>query len=77
MNIVLTLVVGLTALEWTLVFTLGAIYFVLMFTLAVITWRKGRKALAIIGIILPLLWIIGAMLPTKEGVHYKGPMDYH
>lgn len=66
----------MTVLEWTLVFTLGAIYIALLLTVAVITFRKGHVVLGIIGIFLPVLWLIGAMLPPKPGSNYDGPMGY-
>jgi len=41
------------------------IWIVLLITCGVLTWRKGHLALFIIGIFLPVLWIIGAVLPPK------------
>ena len=41
----------------------GLLYFVLLVTLGVITLRKGHWVLFIFGIILPLLWLIGAVMP--------------
>lgn len=43
--------------------TLMVIYLVLLFTLAVLTFRKGHWILGLIGIIFPLLWVVGALLP--------------
>jgi hypothetical protein len=45
---------------------LGILYFVLMITLGVITIRKGNWVMFIIGIFIPLLWIIGALMPPKN-----------
>jgi hypothetical protein len=45
---------------------LGVIYLVLLFTLAVMTFRKGHWVLGLIGFILPILWLIGAVLPDKR-----------
>ena len=45
---------------------LGLLYFVLMITLGIITIRKGHWVLFIIGIFIPLLWIIGALIPPKN-----------
>ena len=39
------------------------IWIVLLITCGVLTWRKGHLALFIIGIFLPLLWLIGAVIP--------------
>ncbi len=47
---------------------LGAVYVVLMVTLGIISIRKGHWVMFIIGIFIPLFWIIGAMLPpTARG----------
>lgn len=46
---------------------LGAIYFVLLITLGIISIRKGHWVMFIIGIFIPLFWIIGALLPPKRG----------
>jgi len=45
----------------------GAIYIVLMVTLGVLSIRKGHWVMFIVGIFIPLFWIIGAMLPPKRG----------
>lgn len=47
--------------------TLMIIYLVLLFTLAVLTFRKGHWILGLIGIIFPLLWVVGALLPDTRG----------
>jgi hypothetical protein len=47
---------------------LGAVYVVLMVTLGIIAIRKGHWVMFIIGIFMPLFWVIGAMLPpTARG----------
>jgi hypothetical protein len=45
----------------------GAIYIVLLITLGVIAIRKGHWVMFIIGIFIPLFWIIGALLPPTRG----------
>jgi hypothetical protein len=45
----------------------GAIYIVLLITLGVIAIRKGHWIMFIIGIFIPLFWIIGALLPPTRG----------
>ena len=45
---------------------LGAIYFVLLVTLGIMSIRKGHWVMFIIGIFIPLFWIIGALLPPKS-----------
>ena len=47
-------------------FILGAIYFVLLITLGVISIRKGHWVMFIVGIFIPLFWIIGALLPSRR-----------
>jgi hypothetical protein len=47
-------------------FILGIIYFVLLITLGILSIRKGHWVMFIIGIFIPLFWIIGALLPSRE-----------
>jgi hypothetical protein len=47
------------------------LYLVLLFTLAVVTFRKGHWVLGIIGIFIPLLWLVGAVLPARRGTAYS------
>ena len=48
-------------------FTGGIIlYLVLLFTLAALTFRKGHWVLGVIGIVFPVLWLIGAVLPDRR-----------
>jgi len=42
---------------------LGIIYVVLLITLGIVSLRKGHWVMFIIGIVIPLFWIIGAVLP--------------
>jgi hypothetical protein len=46
---------------------LGALYFVLMVTLGVMSIRKGHWVMFIIGIFIPLFWVIGGLMPPKRG----------
>jgi hypothetical protein len=46
--------------------TLGIIYLVLLLTLAVLSFRKGHWVLGLIGFVFPLLWVIGAILPSRH-----------
>lgn len=46
---------------------LGAIYVVLMITLGITSIRKGHWIMFLIGIVIPLFWIIGALLPPTRG----------
>jgi hypothetical protein len=43
----------------------GILYFVLLVTLGILTIRKGHWVMFIIGIFLPLFWIIGALMPRR------------
>jgi hypothetical protein len=46
---------------------LGALYLALFVALGLATLRKGHYVLFFVGIILPFLWIIGALLgPTRS-----------
>jgi hypothetical protein len=48
----------------------GGLYFLfwisIMVTLGVTTLRKGHWVFFILGIFLPLFWLIGAVLPPKQ-----------
>jgi hypothetical protein len=48
----------------------GGLYFLfwisIMITLGVTTLRKGHWVFFILGIFLPLFWLIGAVLPPKQ-----------
>jgi hypothetical protein len=44
----------------------GILYFILLVTLGIITIRKGHWIMFIVGIFIPLFWIIGALLPPAE-----------
>jgi hypothetical protein len=48
-----------------MVFILGVIYVVLLITLGVISLRKGHWVMFIIGLFIPLFWIIGAVIPRR------------
>ena len=41
------------------------IYLALAVTLGVMTLRKGHWVMFILGIFLPIFWLIGAMIPPK------------
>lgn len=45
---------------------LGAVlYVVLLVTLGLMTLRKGHWVMFIIGIFLPIFWLIGAVIPPR------------
>jgi hypothetical protein len=45
---------------------LAILYVVLLVTLGILTIRKGHWVMFIVGFVLPLFWIIGALLPPKR-----------
>lgn len=45
--------------------TLGIIYLVLLVTCGIVSFRKGHWVLGLLGFLIPILWIIGAILPSK------------
>jgi hypothetical protein len=45
---------------------LAVLYLVLLLTLAVLSFRKGHWVLGLIGFVFPVLWVIGAILPSRR-----------
>ena len=43
----------------------GVLYAILLLTLGIVTIRKGHWVMFILGIFLPLFWIIGALMPPR------------
>ena len=41
------------------------LYLILIFTLGLTTLRKGHWVMFIIGIFVPLFWLIGALIPSR------------
>jgi len=60
----------MTFFEWLLGIIFLSFYFMCLFTVCLMTFRKGYFILAIIGIFLPFLWLIGAFLPAKPGSQF-------
>jgi hypothetical protein len=60
-----------TPLEWILSTTLFMLYLFCLFTVCALTFRKGYTLLGIIGIFVPFLWLIGAVLPAKRGSSFE------
>ena len=56
----------MSGLDWALTFTLGILYIALLFTVAVMSFRKGHWVLGLIGFIFPILWFVGAILPSRR-----------
>lgn len=57
----------MTTLEWIFSGVFLLLYISFVFTVAGLTFRKGYTVLGILGILMPILWLIGAILPTKQG----------
>ena len=45
---------------------LGILYLILLLTLGVISIRNGHWVMFIIGIFIPLFWLIGALMPPRR-----------
>ena len=45
----------------------GILYLVLILTLGILCLRKGHWVMFVIGIFLPLFWLIGAVIPPVAG----------
>ncbi len=50
---------------WFWGFGLGILYLILLFTVAIMSFRKGHWVLGLIGFIFPILWFVGAILPSR------------
>ena len=48
---------------WGIGIGAGLLYLVLLVTLGIMTLRKGHRVMFILGIFLPLFWLIGAVIP--------------
>jgi len=48
------------------IITSSIIYLVLLFTIAILTFRKGHWILGLLGFVFPVLWLIGAILPSRR-----------
>ena len=61
----------MTILDWFFTSFLIIVYIFCLFTVCLFTFRKGHIVLGIIGIFIPFLWLIGAILPAKRGSQYE------
>jgi hypothetical protein len=61
----------MTVMEWFLWSSLTVLYIFSLFTVCAVTFRKGHIALGILGIFLPFLWLVGAVLPARPGSAYE------
>jgi hypothetical protein len=60
----------MSAGEFVLTGCLVLAYLVLMFTCGARTFQKGRPVLGVLGVLLPVLWLVGALLPNRR---HAGP----
>jgi hypothetical protein len=67
----------MTVLDWVFASLLFSLYFFCLFTVCLLTFRKGYVVLGIIGIFVPFLWLIGAVLPAKRGSQYASTEGMH
>jgi hypothetical protein len=44
------------------------LYLVLIVTLGLMSIRKGHWVMFIIGVFLPIFWLIGALMPSRRGL---------
>jgi hypothetical protein len=52
--------------EWVVYGFLTVAYLVLLFTCGTRTFQRGRLVLGFLGILLPVLWVVGALLPPRR-----------
>jgi len=64
------MLVATSTFVWVL---LGLLYFVLLVTLGVMTIRKGHWFMFIVGIFIPLFWVIGALMPPTQAAGESPP----
>jgi hypothetical protein len=57
-------------MEWMLWFLVATFYVFCVFTVCLLTFRKGYVGLGILGIFVPFVWLVGAVLPAKTGSSY-------
>jgi hypothetical protein len=60
----------MSGLDWVLSSMLFITYIFLLFTVCMLTFQKGHIVLGILGIFIPFLWLIGAILPAKRGSRF-------
>jgi ABC-type multidrug transport system permease subunit len=53
---------------------LGILYVILLVTLGIMALRKGHWVMFILGIFLPLFWLIGAMIAPTEAASRPAPV---
>ena len=66
----------MTLLDIILATILAVIFLACLFTVCALTFRKGYFLLGILGIFVPVLGLIGAILPAKPGSSYSQRYEY-
>ena len=61
--------------QWFAWMLLFMFYIACLFTVCGLTFRKGYTVLGIVGIFIPFLWLIGAVLPAKPGSRFEIEMN--
>ena len=51
---------------WMFAAMFFSLYVFCIVTVCVLTFQKGRWVMGVLGIFLPILWLIGAVLPAKK-----------
>jgi hypothetical protein len=67
----------MSALDWMFSTMLFVTYIFLLFTVCMLTFQKGHIVLGIVGIFIPFLWLIGAILPARPGSRYEVQQSMH
>ena len=57
----------MSGMQWFLGTLVAILYLAFIFTVGLMTFRKGHFVIGILGIFVPFLWIIGALLPDRGG----------
>ena len=62
-----TKAIAMSGMQWFWGTVFAVPYLVFIFTVGLMTFRKGHVVLGILGIFVPLLWLIRAVLPDRGG----------
>jgi hypothetical protein len=57
---------------WAMGWTLAVIYIALFLVLGITTIRKGHWVMFLVGILFPLFWVIGALMPPAGRAEEAG-----
>ena len=51
---------------------LGLLWLICLLSAGVLTWKHGHRVMFFIGFIVPILWIVGAMIGKKPAPYQPG-----